>query len=77
MQQLRDLIKYTKQVYKEKWDFPLDTIIVKDSEFESVAKDSYCFVEGVRLIPESAMLEDALDYDIEVDLGNWAALLRK
>jgi hypothetical protein len=77
MQTLLNLIRYTKQIHKERWDFPLDTIVVKDFEFESLAKDNYCFIEGVRIIPESAMLEDSLDYDIEVDLGNWAALLRK
>ena len=76
MTSIRNMIRYTKEVYKTRWDFPLETVVVKDSEFETLCSNPYCFVEGVRVIPESAMMEDAFDADIEVDLGNWAAVIR-
>lgn len=72
---IREMIKYTTETYKTRWDFPLSTVVVKDSEFESLCTNDYCFVEGVRVVSESMLMRD-MDSDIEVDLGNWAAVIR-
>lgn len=73
---IRDLVKYTKQVYRSQWNIDVDTVVVKDSEFEVISNQPICYSEGVRIIPESYFYSD--DYeDNEMDIGYYASLLRK
>ena len=77
MQSIRDLINYTKHQYSSLWGTDVDTIVLHDAEFESLATNDICFVHGVRIIPESFLLDDYYDVEDQPDIGYFVHLLRK
>ena len=34
------------------WGIDVDTIVLRDSEFETLSKQSICYVHGVRIVPK-------------------------
>ena len=77
MQSIRDLIKYTKHQYSSLWGTDVDTIVLRDGEFESLSCSDICFVHGVRVIPESFLLDEYYDVEDQPDIGYFVHLLRK
>ena len=52
-------------------------LFLRDSEFETLSKQSICYVHGVRIVPETYILDDTQDGDEQPDLGYFVNLLRK
>lgn len=77
MQSVNNLIKYTKHIYSSQWGIDVDTIVLRDSEFETLSKQNICYVHGVRIVPETYILDDTQDGDEQPDLGYFVNLLRK
>lgn len=76
-QTIRQMIKYTANYYRNSCGLNVDTVVLRDSEFETLSQSDVCFIEGVRIIPESYLLDDSSDGEDNPDIGEFVYLLRK